>query len=230
MCSPPAFCPAWNSTTLFFCRNLLIYFDRATQDRVIEALARLLRPQGFLFIGPSESGLLLSHGFVSAKLPLAFAFRKGAAASPEPAPGIAHALKRPPAARPRAPSLVAPKPSRVRPAGQAVVSPPNPPTLGLDEAERLANQGRLAEAAKHCEAHVREHGPSAEALYLLGLVRDANGSQAQAIETYRKALYLDPNHHEALVHLALLLAKQGDTAGAQVLQQRGRRLQQKSGK
>jgi chemotaxis protein methyltransferase WspC len=102
--------------------------------------------------------------------------------------------------------------------------------VGLDEAERLANQGRLAEAAKHCEAHLREHGPSAEVLYLLGLVRDASGSQARAAEAYRKALYLDPNHHEALIHLALLVAERGDGAGAQVLQQRARRLQPKSGK
>lgn len=224
------FLPGAELYDIILCRNLLIYFDRATQDRVIEVLARLLRTQGFLFVGPSESGLLLSHGFVSAKLPFAFAFRKGAAASPESAPAIAHDVKRPPVARPRASFLVTPKPSHVRPAGQAVASPANPPTVGLDEAERLANQGHLAEAAKHCEAHLREHGPSPEALYLLGLVRDADGSQAQAAETYRKVLYLDPNHHEALVHLALLLAKCGDRAGAQVLQQRARRLQQKSGK
>ena len=39
-------------------------------------------------------------------------------------------------------------------------------------------------------------------------------AKREAAEAYRKALYLDPNHHEALVHLALLLAKQGDRAGA----------------
>lgn len=38
-----------------FCRNVLIYFDRPTQERVVKALASRLRPGGYLFIGHSES-------------------------------------------------------------------------------------------------------------------------------------------------------------------------------
>ena len=45
---------------------------------------------------------------------------------------------------------------------------------------------------------------------------------------YRKALYLDANHYDAQIHLALLMEKQGDSAGAQVLRNRARRLEQKS--
>jgi chemotaxis protein methyltransferase WspC len=60
---------------VIFCRNLLIYFDRPTQDRATAVLARLLAPDGFLFVGPSETGLLLAHQFPSTKLPLAFAIR-----------------------------------------------------------------------------------------------------------------------------------------------------------
>jgi chemotaxis protein methyltransferase WspC len=100
---------------------------------------------------------------------------------------------------------------------------------GIELARRLADQGRLADAAGHCEAHLREHGPSAEAFYLLGLVSDASGRTGEAVEQYRKALYLEPNHHEALIHLALLLQKQGDAAGAQRLQRRASRLQPNSG-
>ena len=59
-----------------FCRNLLIYFDEETQNRAVNTLTRLLSGRGVLFIGPSESGLFLRHDFVSAKIPLAFAFRK----------------------------------------------------------------------------------------------------------------------------------------------------------
>ena len=43
---------------------------------------------------------------------------------------------------------------------------------------------------------------------------------------YRKALYLDPNHYDTQIHLALLMEKQGDPAGAQVLRNRARRLEQ----
>src|SRR5262249_51827314 len=62
----------------------------------------------------------------------------------------------------------------------------------LERAKALADAGRLLEAAALCERHLQEHGPSAQAYYLLGLVRDAGGDHT-AIDCYRKALYLEPN-------------------------------------
>ncbi|UXP32074.1 methyltransferase domain-containing protein [Reichenbachiella agarivorans] len=40
---------------IIFCRNVLIYFDRPNQDKVISRLVRRLRPGGYLFLGHSES-------------------------------------------------------------------------------------------------------------------------------------------------------------------------------
>jgi chemotaxis protein methyltransferase CheR len=40
---------------VIFCRNVLIYFDRETQEKVINKLCERLIPGGYLFIGHSES-------------------------------------------------------------------------------------------------------------------------------------------------------------------------------
>lgn len=42
---------------VIFCRNVLIYFDKATQHAVLDKLCRHLRPGGYLFVGHSESVL-----------------------------------------------------------------------------------------------------------------------------------------------------------------------------
>jgi chemotaxis protein methyltransferase CheR len=40
---------------VIFCRNVLIYFDRPTQKRVLDRLCHLLAPGGYLFLGHSDS-------------------------------------------------------------------------------------------------------------------------------------------------------------------------------
>jgi len=43
------------SPEIIFCRNVIIYFDRATQIRILGKLVRLLAPGGYFFAGHSES-------------------------------------------------------------------------------------------------------------------------------------------------------------------------------
>jgi chemotaxis protein methyltransferase CheR len=47
--------PASSRFDLIFCRNVLIYFQPETKARVVRRLLRHLEPEGFLFVGHSES-------------------------------------------------------------------------------------------------------------------------------------------------------------------------------
>jgi chemotaxis protein methyltransferase CheR len=50
--------PAWPIRTVFdaiFCRNVIIYFNRATQERLFERLVQYLKPTGYLIVGHSEN-------------------------------------------------------------------------------------------------------------------------------------------------------------------------------
>ncbi len=231
----PNFFPGAGIYDMIFCRNLLIYFDRATQDNAVHILQRLLAAKGVLFVGPSETGLILSHDFASAKMPLAFAFRKinttAQAAALTTAPRASVPQARPAIRQPMLPLPAALKSSpqkHLQAFSKPAVAPlPDAPQktvakldAGIAAASALADQGRLVEAAKSCEEHMRRQGPSSQAFYLLGLIRDASGNLPEALQYYRKALYLDPNHLASLANLAFLLEKQGDASGAQVLRNR----------
>ena len=50
-----------HSFPVIFCRNVMIYFDRQTQERVIAGLAQHLEPGGYLFVGHAESLTRVSH-------------------------------------------------------------------------------------------------------------------------------------------------------------------------
>lgn len=202
-----------------FCRNLLIYFDRPTQEQVVDVLRRLARADGVLFIGPAEASLMSRVGLRPLGVPQSFAFPLQVA---EPAPRAAPLNWVAPAPTPRP---APPKPAPVRPRLVARAPEPVPATAGdaLADIARLANSGHAAEARQRCEALLAEKGPNAEAFYWLGLLADAQGHGSEAQAFYRKALYLQPDHQESLQHLAALLAAQGDAAGARRLQERAAR-------
>lgn len=206
-----------------FCRNLLIYFDRATQVLALAKLHRLLAATGVLFVGPAELPLVSESGFTSAKLPHAFACRK---TNGEVLPPL-RPLRRKKRARTGVPALPPTNSDRAHVFSSPDAKPVPAPTTdhqvaSLKLARQLADSGQLDEAATICHAYLVRHSDSAEAYYLIGLVKDA-ANDPEAINYYRKALYLDPNHYETLVHAALWLERTGDVATAQTFKRRAER-------
>ncbi|MCI1036832.1 CheR family methyltransferase [Pseudomonas putida] len=215
-----------------FCRNLLIYFDVPTQQRVFEVLKRLLHPQGVLFIGPAEGSLLARLGMRPLGIAQSFAYvRQEGGSAPLAVPPVQPARRTvPPLATAGypPPGVPLPRPLRVLPMAPKPAPAREHAREGASELlasiARLANAGASEQARAECQRYLGQFAPSAQVYYWLGLLSDTEGDAQQALTHYRKALYLEPQHPEALVHLAALLASQGDLAGARRLQDRAARV------
>jgi chemotaxis protein methyltransferase WspC len=208
-----------------FCRNLLIYFDRPTQEKALEKLGSLLAPSGILFVGPAEQPLALEHGFVSGNFPKAFACRKAAAS---PGPISSQVEKDKDEWKMPSPLPVSFPVSLQASSSVMIAEPPEKRTelsqaaRELEKARQLADAGRLKDAAEICERYLGTDSDSAQGWYLLGLIRDASGDPT-AVDCYRKALYLKPDHYETLLQMSMWSQKTGDSARARTFKARAER-------
>ena len=50
---------------IIFCRNVMIYFDTPTRQKVVQSLSRALKPGGYFFVGMSENLHGLDHNLSS---------------------------------------------------------------------------------------------------------------------------------------------------------------------
>ncbi|MCC7423134.1 MAG: hypothetical protein IT428_22895 [Planctomycetaceae bacterium] len=77
---------SWPLRTTFdmvFCRNVLIYFDRPTQERLVQRFSDRLNPEGHLFLGHSENvAWLATH--LAALGNTIYRLRPGARGTPKP--------------------------------------------------------------------------------------------------------------------------------------------------
>lgn len=207
-----------------FCRNLLIYLDLAAQAALMRRLVAALAPDGVLCVGHAESALALRAGLAPWPRARSFAFGRAPRADVEPSviAEVSSVPRRAEGARARAADIApAPFADFAAPA-PAVTTAAGTPKFDLGQGRRLADAGRLDEAAALAESRLHAGEPDPEAYYLLGLVNDARGETAAAEAAYRKALYLAPRHVETLAHLAALLEQRGERDAARRLRERAR--------
>jgi chemotaxis protein methyltransferase WspC len=212
---------------IVFCRNLLIYFDLPTKERTLKILERLLNPSGLLFVGHAESGLLLKSRFVPIRHSLAFAYRKSNISHPLIKPKAQSDIHKNYHSRQSQNSIIKKQltPNNVKLNSNLNVNKPTQPKHNLLEiANSLADQGHLQEAIALCNDYIKQNKISVEAYVLLGQIQQAMGNNQESLQSFQKAIYLQPNHREALTHLALLIESQGDIVSANLLWQRIQRL------
>jgi chemotaxis protein methyltransferase CheR len=67
--------PMMPAMDVIFLRNVLIYFDIPTKQRILARVRSLLRPDGYLFLGGAETTLNLDAGFERVQIGNAPAYR-----------------------------------------------------------------------------------------------------------------------------------------------------------
>ncbi|MGK5059125.1 CheR family methyltransferase [Janthinobacterium sp. LB2P49] len=219
---------------VIFCRNLLIYFDKPTTRAAIHNLSALLADDGMLLAGYAEVPSFCQNGFATLQFRQAFALKKETAAPASPAQVAPLPALRsvPPAPRraaaPAAP--VAPAALRTRPMSVPAPPPAPAPTAQADllaEARLLADRGQLREAGEKCHAHLARVPEAAEAYFMLGIINELAGKMDLADDYWRRCIYLQPDHYEALCHLSLLAERNGNHTAAATLKARAARIYQR---
>ena len=230
---------------VIFCRNLLIYFDEPTTAAAIARLSAALSDDGMLLAGYAEVPSFVRHGFTPLPHRQAFALRKDIKRPGAPAraglPARRAARLQPDAAAlnaaasGREPAAAPPTTATARARATATAKAPSPalaPAEANDEsllahARRLADAGKLVEADSACREFLAQQPESAEAWFVLGLLAEAASQPAEAETSLKRCLYLQPDHYEALCHLALLQEQGGNSSAAARLKARATRAYQR---
>ena len=197
----PAFLSEGNYHAIF-CRNLLIYLDRASRNQLIERLDHVLVPSGLLFLGAAETAQITAKHFTPIRHPFAFGYCKENRPDDRPISAIV-------------------PPNTTVPAFKPVYSEPIPK---LETVQQLADRGQLRAAIAVCKAYLMIHATDDRAYLLLGEIHQGLDQSDPAEQAFQKAIYLNPKAYEAMTHLAQLKEQRGDRAGSDLLKQRIQRL------
>lgn len=205
--------PLTNRMDVILCRNVLIYLDRQAVARSIQKFAECLRPAGWLILAPTEVPLEPPPGMLLTQLksgPMVLRREGDGAAAPARPRLRTESGSRPAAPARPAPSTPPPPPlPLVKAPPPSPLPPPVPATL-LQEARQAADRGDLAVALARATACV-EAAPVAPAGWvLLGTVQEELGLVDDALESLRRALYLDSGLAVAYLQLARVQLAKGD--------------------
>lgn len=231
---------------IIFCRNLLIYLESSACTQVLNTLNHLLLPRGLLFVGSAETGKIKSELFTSMRQPFTVYRKINSTQSLQTLANISTPIEltknnplpvgKLPKQTEKLPTLAQKNPCPAIISSAICQSSLEVKELAISEtssnleiARQLADAGHLEAAINHCNKYLEcVSSTNGQAYTLLGTLYQAQTKYVQAEQYFRKALYLNPNDYEALIHLALLKEHRGDVIGASILQKRIQKLQQTS--
>jgi chemotaxis protein methyltransferase WspC len=235
------FVPAEHGYDAIFCRNLLIYFDQTTQHEVSRILNKFLFPKGLLFVGHAEMGALDPEHFKPTAYAKSFSLEKrekkiktwndAKKLKNKSAKTMSESEERrrkadlfqPLVERRKAKPL-----KRNNIPAKRVTEEAAPEVLkGLSKAESLANNGHLSEASEICEEYIASNNKDYRGYFLMGVIRQAVGNRQSATEQFKRVIYLQPDHHDALMYLATLAKQEGNSAEADAFYLRADRVIQR---
>jgi chemotaxis protein methyltransferase CheR len=177
---------------LIVCRNVLIYFDVPTVERILTSFERAVRVGGTLLIGAADA--LCGTATRLAASPAHH--RRGL-------PKASRLLRRPHAKKSRPPDPEPPAAEDNRPR-----------TDLLEAALAAADGGRSDEALAHADELLAVNPLDADAYFVRGLVLLEAGSPMDAVASLRRALYVDTSFALAAFTLGRAYDALTDSASA----------------
>jgi chemotaxis protein methyltransferase CheR len=192
---------------IILCRNVFIYFDADTTAAIINRLYHAAVDGGWLLVGHSEPSALFSQ-FGCHELPGTTVYQKKQVASVIADLTLAPV---PPAAETQAPSEAAPMPVIKEEIRAADVRPPR---HSIDEVEQWISAGRLDDALRELNDHIRFQPDVARTRCLAAKVYSSQMKLPNASEQIQKALEIEPLNVICHFVQGLIHQETGNTEGA----------------
>jgi chemotaxis protein methyltransferase CheR len=232
---PLAFMELWD---IIFCRNVTIYFRPESTKRVVTNLYKSLKPGGFLFTGHTETLYHINPGFEVIRFGDAYIFRKPFEESQKKTEKTTHIKHKPKDDLYKKASEKGTFTGTKDKFEQKMVKEPKlaesydlvkkltsnlslkkEAKAGLlDTFKKLAyeflNAEKLAEAETYINKYLELEKLDPEIHYLYGLLKRKQKDIDAAIACFKKAIYLDSNHHLSLIELANTFLEKEDYSNA----------------
>lgn len=190
----------YNEFDLILCRNVFIYFDDHSKKMILEKFEKALLNHGYLLIGHSEAAHLISNAFKIIPMQKSMVYQKK---DHSPIPTLNFSSKQGLSATiPTKPATTYTKIEKTFIDTKPILSIDHKETLY--KARELADLGKVIEAEKLVQELLNINPSNYEALFLQGQIIEAAGNWNQAIDIYKKVIYLEPNFLESYLTLSNL--------------------------